>query len=150
MTATELRPRMVTIAFWTLLVGAVLLMTGGLLAATLSFGAIRAAAAPSVADETIHNYLRFSRGAGIGCALAGIALAVLAGRTRAGDERFRRATMALGLATVVLVGLLEVFSPIGLLPLLSLLPIIAGTLLLSRPASASWFKPDGNKLEPDV
>ena len=50
--------------------------------------------------------------------------------------------------TIVLVGLLQVFVNIGLVALLSLLPIVVGTLLLSRPAVAGWFGADA--AEPDV
>lgn len=142
MTATEPRPRAVTVAFWLLIVGAVLLLAGGLLAATLQFDTIRAAASPSVSDETLHNYLRFHRGSGVVCGLAAVGLAVLAVPTRAGDPRFRRATMGLGLAIVLLVGLVAVFAGTHVLALLSLLPVIVGTLLLSRPAAAGWFSID--------
>jgi hypothetical protein len=130
MTATEPRPRVVTAAFWTLLVGAVLLMTGGLLAATASI--------PS-----------FYRGAGIICVLGGATIGYLAGRTRTGDARFRRATLAVSLVLVVMVSLIAAFGVIHILALLSVLPLIVGTLLLSRPGSASWFNPD-DKLESDV
>lgn len=142
MTAIELRPREVTAAFWLLIAGAVLLLLGGLLAATLTFDAIRDAAAPSVSDETLRNYLRFHRGAGVLCGLAAVGLAVVAVPTRNGDPRFRRAAIGLGLAIVVLVGLVAVFAGTHILALLSLLPIIVGTLLLSRPAAAGWFTDD--------
>ena len=37
---------------------------------------------------------------------------------------------------------MQVFVNIGLIALLSLLPIIVGTLLLSRPPVAQWFNPE--------
>jgi hypothetical protein len=128
MTTTEPRPRAVDVAFWLLVVGAVLLLAGGMLAATLSYDTLRSAALPTVSDQTIRDYLRFHRGA-------------LVVRTRAGDPRFRRATMGLGLAIVVLVGVVAVFFGTHIFALLSLLPIIVGTLLLSRPPVAKWFSP---------
>jgi hypothetical protein len=140
MTPTEPRPRAVDIAFWLLVVGAVLLLAGGLLSATLGYDTLRSAAAASVSDQTIRDYLRFHRGAGVVCALAAVALAALVMRTRAGDSRFRRATMGLGLAIIVLVGVIAVFFGTHIFALLSLLPIIVGTLLLSRPPVAEWFK----------
>lgn len=149
MPPTEPRPRLVDAAFWVLVVGAVLLLAGGLLAATLGFDTLRKAAAPSVSDRTIRDYLRFHRGAGVVCAVAAVALAALIVRTRAGDPRFRRATMGLGLAIVVLVGLIAVFFGTHVFALLSLLPIIVGTLLLSRPQVAQWFVSDAEP-RPDV
>ena len=134
------RPRSIDVAFWLLLVGAVLLVLGGLLAATLSFDTVRQMAAPSVSDDTIRRTLTFHRGAGVFCVLAGAALGFVTGRTRGGDTRFRRATIALSLVIVVLVALLAVFAGTHVLSLLALLPIIAGALLLGRPATAEWFR----------
>ncbi len=143
MTPTQPRPRALNVAFWLLVVGAVLLMAGGLLAITVGYDMLRQALPPSYSDQAIHQLLIFRRGAGVICLLAGAGLAFLIGRTRGtGDVRFRRATLGLGLTIIVLVGLLQVFVNIGLVALLSLLPIIVGTLLLSRPAVAGWFDAD--------
>ena len=139
------RPRIVDTAFWVLLAGAVLLVVGGLLAATLSFDTVRAATAASISNEELRRYLFFHRGAGVGCALAGAGLGFLAGRTRAGDARFRRATIGLALAIVVLVGLSAVFAGIHVLSLLALLPIIVGMLMLTRPAATAWFDARGEE-----
>ena len=132
------------VAFWLLIVGAVMLVSGGLLAATMSFDAIRSVAADSVSDEQVHNYLTFHRGSGVICVLTGAALGFLAGRLRRGDARFRRATIVLALVTVVLVALVAVFAGIHILALLGLLPIIVGALLLTRPAAAEWFTGAGS------
>ena len=139
MTAPQSRPGVVTAAFWLLIGGAVLLMTGGLLAATVGFDTLRAAAGPSVSDQSIRDYLRLYRGAGILFSLAAAALAVFAIRTRNRDPRSRRATIALGLAIVVLVAIAAVFAGTHVLALLSMVPVIVGTLLLGRPAAADWF-----------
>jgi hypothetical protein len=64
---------------------------------------------------------------------------VFAGRARIRDLRSRRAAMALGLAIVVLVAVAAVFSGTHILALLSLIPIVIGTLLLSRPAVVEWY-----------
>jgi hypothetical protein len=141
MTTTEPRPRSLTIAFWLLVVGAVMLMAGGLLAITLGYDLLREALPSSFSDQAVHQLLVFRRGAGVICVVAGLALAFLTGRTRTGDVRYRRATLGLGLAIIVLVGIMQVFVNIGLIALLSLLPIIVGTLLLSRPPVAKWFSP---------
>ena len=144
MTPTEPRPRSLTIAFWLLVVGAVMLMAGGLLAITLGYNLLREALPASYSDDAVRQLLLFRRGAGVLCVVTGLALAFLAGRTRNGDVRYRRATMGLGLATIVLVGIMQVSVNIGLIALLSLLPIIVGTLLLSRPQVAKWFTPESD------
>ena len=71
-------------------------------------------------------------------ALAGAGMAYLAGRSRRGDTRFRRAAVALSLTIVVLVALVAVFGVVHVLTLLAVIPLIAGTVLMTRPAAASW------------
>lgn len=133
------RPGAVTAAFWLLVIGAVLLMAGGLLTGLTSFESVRQSAPPTVDDESVRAYVRFSRGAGVLFGVAGVALAWFAGRVRRRDLRSRRAAMALGLTVVVLVAVAAVLSGIHILALLSLLPIVVGTLLLSRPAVVDWY-----------
>ena len=134
MTASEARPGATTAAFWLLVVGATLLMAGGLMAATVGFDALRQAAPPAVSDQSVRSYLRLYRGTGVLFALAAAALAAFAVRARDGDTRYRRAATGLALAIVVLVGVAAVFAGTHILALLSLLPIIAGTLMLNRRA----------------
>lgn len=135
----EPRPVGVTTAFWLLVVGGVLLMAGGLMAATVGFDALRQSAPPTVSDDAVRGYARLYRGAGILFCLAAAALAGFAVRARDGDPRFRRATMALGLTIVVVVGVAAVFAGTHILALLSVLPIIVGTLMLGRPAVLGWY-----------
>jgi hypothetical protein len=118
MTGPQSRPRVVTAAFWCWLVAAILLIVGGLLAASVAVPAV-------------------FRGGGVVTALAGVGMAFLAGRSRNGDTRFRRAAVALALTIVVLVALLAVFGVVHVLTLLAVLPLIAGTVLITRPAAAS-------------
>ena len=89
----------------------------------------------------MHSYLTFHRGAGVICVVAGAALGFLAGQTRKGDARFRRADHRARVSvTVVLVGLVAVFAGIHMLSLVGLLPIIVGALLLTRPrVPREWF-----------
>ena len=135
MTASDSRPAAVTTAFWLLVLGAVLLMAGGLMSATLGFDTLRRSAPQTVTDETVRNYLRLYRGAGVLLALAGAALAAFAARARDGDTRFRRSATGLSLAIVILVSIAAGFGlRIHILSLFSLLPIIAGTLTLNRRA----------------
>ncbi|MCZ8382429.1 hypothetical protein O6P37_26525 [Mycobacterium sp. CPCC 205372] len=134
------RPRVVDVAFWLLAVGAVVLIGGGMLAATVSFDAARGAIDSAVSDEQVRQYLMLYRGMGIGSVLSGAGLAFLAGRTRGGDARFRRATIGLGLAVTVLLAILAfVFAVAQPVTLAAVLPIVAGVILLTRPASSAWY-----------
>lgn len=139
MGSTDDPPGGVTTAMWLLVAGAVLLVGGGLMAATVSFDALRQAAPPTVSDGDVRHYGLLYRGTGVLFTVSGVALAVMAARARLGNPRMRRAVMALGLTIVVLVGLASVLAGTHILALLSLLPIIVGTLLLSRPAVVEWY-----------
>jgi peptidoglycan/LPS O-acetylase OafA/YrhL len=135
MTASESRPESGSAAFWLLVIGAALLMAGGLMAVIVGFDTLRRGAPTSVSDDSIRSYLRLYRGAGVLFGIAAAALARLAMRARHGDPRYRRAATGLGMAIVVLVAVAAVFLGTVTTPaLLSLLPIIAGTLLLNRRA----------------
>ena len=119
MTAPQPRPRVVTAAFWCWVVASLMLIVGGMLAASVSLPAV-------------------FRGAGVITALAGAGMAFLAGRSRNGDTRFRRAAVALSLTIIVLVALVAVFGVVHVVTLLAVIPLIAGTVLMTRPAAASW------------
>lgn len=137
------RPTAVTVAFWLLIGGAVLLLLGGLLTATTGFDTVRQTTPPSISDESVRDLLRLYRGVGVLFCLAAAALGWFAVRTRDGDPRFRRATMALGLAIVVLVALAAALTgAVFILALLSLLPIVGGVMVLNRPAVVEWFAAD--------
>jgi peptidoglycan/LPS O-acetylase OafA/YrhL len=78
------------------------------------------------------------RGAGVLTAVAGAGMAFLAGRTRRGDTRYRRAAIALSLAIVVLVAIMSVLGgAIHFLTLVAVLPLIAGTVLVTRPGAST-------------
>ena len=120
MTAPQPRPRVVTAAFWCWVVASILLIGGGLIAASVS-------ALPMV-----------YRGGGVITALAGAGMAFLAGRSRSGDTRYRRAAIALSLVIVVLVAIASVLGgAVHVLTLLGVLPLIAGTVLNTRPVAPS-------------
>lgn len=112
--------RRAAVSFSCWLVGAVLLIVGGLIAASVSW--------PS-AESTLF------RGVGVLTALAGAGMAYLAGRSRSGDVRHRRAAIALSMAIVVVVGLMAALrlAPVHILTLLALIPLILGTGLSALP-----------------
>ena len=140
MSETGARPGAVMTAFWLLIAGAVLLMMSGLLTVTTDFDTVRSTAPSWASDDAVRSYLRLLRGMGALFCLAAVALTGLAVRTRDGDPRFRRAVMALGLATVVLVPLAAVITgAVLILALMSLVPIVAGVIVLNRPVVAQWF-----------
>ena len=135
------RPVLVDVAFWCFLGGAVIMIVGGLMAATATFEAARSSIDPTVSDEQVRTFLTVYRVSGLGSVVAAGALAFLAGRARRGDARFRLATLGLAFAAVVVVGLLAfgigVAQP---LVLLSLLPILVGAALLAVPAVRTWYE----------
>lgn len=118
MTAPQSRPRVATAAFWCWAAASFLLMLGGLIAASL-------------------NVPTIFRGAGVIFVLAGAGMAFLAGRSRSGDTRFRRAAIALALTIIVLVALAAVLRLANGITLLAVFPLIAGTVLMTRPAASS-------------
>jgi hypothetical protein len=117
MTAPHSRPRVVTAAFWCWLVASLMLIVGGLFVAFVPLPVVY-------------------RGAGGLTALAGAAVAYLAGRSRDGDERFRRAAIVLSLTVIVLVAISAVVGVVHMLTLIAVLPLVAGTVLITRPAAA--------------
>ncbi len=117
------RPRVVEVAFWLLVVAALALITTGLIVVFSS------SPIPT-----------FFRGAGILFAVAGAALAFVAGRTRGGDARFRSATIGLALALVILLAVFSLFSR-GLAWLLIMVVVMVAAILLLRPGAQDWFAP---------
>ena len=115
------RPRVVEVAYWLLALAALALIEAGL-----------------VVVFTSSTIPVFFRGAGALFAVAGAALAFVAGRTRRGDARFRSATVGLALALVVLLALFSLFSR-GLAWLLIMVVVMVAAVLLLRPAAHEWF-----------
>jgi hypothetical protein len=135
---SETRPSAVTTAYWLLVLGAALLMAGGLITASLGFETVRRTQPASVTDESVNALLWLNRGIGILFMLSAVALGWLARRALRRDPRFRRAAVALALAIVLVVAIASVFGGFVLAPL-ALVPIIVGTVLLSRPAVVEWY-----------
>lgn len=118
MTAPAPRTRVVTAAFWCWVGASVMLIAGGLIAASWE-------GAPTV-----------FRGAGVISAIAGAGVALLAGRSRAGDARYRRALIALSLTIVGLISISAVVGIGNVITLLAVFPLTAGAILATRPGAA--------------
>ena len=123
MTASEPRPRVVTVAFWLWTLAAVLLIAAGL---------------SSLLSEALIGFYRY---AGVLWLVAGIGLGFLAGRTRQGDARFRRAGVALSLALVLLLAVFSLMSQ-GLIWLPIMIVVMAAAVLMMRPSAQDWFTQD--------
>jgi hypothetical protein len=123
MTASPPRPRVVTAAFCCWVVAAVLLVAGGLIAAAWS------------------NVPVVLRGAGGVSAVAGLAMAFLASRSRGEDGRYRRAGVALAMTLVVLISISSALGVGNVLTLLAVLPLIAGSVLITRPSAFDEEEP---------
>jgi hypothetical protein len=119
MTSAQPRPRIVDLAYWSWLSAAAVLMFLGI------WGA--ASRAPV-----------FYRGVGVILGIAGLAIGFLAGRTRRGDKRFRRATVALAFT---LAALLIMFAMLGggLIWLLPMILLWTGAFAVTRTPANEWF-----------
>lgn len=138
------RPRLVDIAFWCFIAGAVIMIVGGLMAFSATYDSARAAIDTTVSDEQVRSYLMIYRVSGMISVAAAAALAFLAGRARRGDTRFRLAAVGLAFAIVVVEGLLAVgLGVVQPLVLLSLVPILVGAILIVRPAARAWYESEG-------
>jgi len=127
MTAPQSRPRVVSAGFWCWAAAAVLLVAFGLL---LAFSP--------------DSLPALFRGMGALFAASGLGLGFLAGRARLGDERFRRAALALALAIVVVLALFALYSR-GPVWLLLMILTMVGAVLMMRPPSLEWFGDEESK-----
>lgn len=122
MTAPQSRPRLVTAAFWCWVAAAILLAALGLLQLSI-------------------NGPAFLRLIGALLVVVGLGQGFLTGRARSGDVRFRRAATALAMTTVVLLAAILLLFHAGIPGLIAIAVImallIAGTVLISRPAASS-------------
>ena len=122
MSAPLQRPHIVSAAFWCWLVAAVMLAALGLL----------------LALNKAHIPV-FLRGAAALFVVAGLALGYLAGRTRTGHTRYRRAAVGLALALVVLLAMFILIGGGGVLWVLPMILTLVGAILVMRPSAQEWF-----------
>jgi peptidoglycan/LPS O-acetylase OafA/YrhL len=127
MTAPHPRPRVVSAGFWCWAAAAVLLVAFGLL---LAFS-----------PDSLPTLFR---GMGVLFAATGLGLGFLAGRARLGDERFRRAAIALSLAIVIVLALFALYSR-GPVWLLMMILTMVGAVLMMRPPAQTWFADEESK-----
>ncbi|MGW6375272.1 hypothetical protein ACWFRB_04295 [Rhodococcus sp. NPDC055112] len=136
----QARPRPVDVAYWLWLVCAALLVLFGLLALTSPGTAIREELVARGANpDSVDEFIVLLRGSGAVSLLTGLGVGLMAGPTRAGDPRFRRAVVALSVVFFVLqLGLLA--TGLGQVPtlLVSVLALVASVLVYLR-SSAEWF-----------
>jgi hypothetical protein len=148
MRAAHPRPRIVDVAFWSWLAGAVLLVVSGLPSQLLSFKAVRSAAPNTWSDQEIKSFLVFYKGAGIMCILLGVAIGFLAIRTRRGEKRARRNAVALSLVGLLLLGVGVLAHVVTFIVLLAIVALIVAVGLITRPSASAWFdelnQPEGD------
>ena len=135
------RPTIVNIAFWLVLVGAVLLLVGGLMGLSSSINGSGSVLGENLSDEMVRNRRLLLGGMSALWALTGMALSFLVGRARNGDLRFRRATVGLAVAVAVLMFLFVLLAPtvIAWPTLFGVVPVVIGATLFMQPAASDWF-----------
>ncbi|ORA61329.1 hypothetical protein [Mycobacteroides franklinii] len=138
MTPAQPRPRIVDVAFWFWVVSAAALFLNGLAGVLTGFDMARAAK-PSLTDEQVRDLVTFSRGWGVLCILLAVGIAFLAGRTRQGDKRYRRALIALSLVSVLGAIAMASSGSVGPLLLIAALSLIVANVLIIRPTAQEWF-----------
>lgn len=139
----DVRPKNVSAAYWIWIACAAILVFFGLLAVTASGDAIREQLADNQHSvgkaDNADAFLRLLRGSGAFSLIVGVAVGLLAAPVRSGDDRFRRAMVALSASFGLLqiAGVILGVSP-GILLLVPVLLMAAG-ILVYRPSSNDWF-----------
>lgn len=138
MTPAQPRPRIVDVAFWFWVVSAAALFLNGLAGVLTGFDMARAAK-PSLTDGQVRDLVTFSRGWGALCIVLAVGIAFLAGRTRQGDKRYRRALIALSLVSVLGAIAMASSGSVGPVLLIAALSLIVANVLIIRPTAQEWF-----------
>ncbi|TDZ43606.1 hypothetical protein [Mycobacteroides franklinii] len=139
MTPAQPRPRIVDVAFWFWVVSAAALFLNGLAGVTQRYDAVRAAAKPALTDADVRNLVTYFRAWGVLCIVLAVGIAFLAGRTRQGDKRYRRALIALSLVSVLGAIAMASSGSVGPLLLIAALSLIVANVLIIRPTAQEWF-----------
>ncbi|ERR1700722_1822476 len=142
MTSANPRPRTVEVALWCWMAAAVLLIVAGVLEMTVvKYGDLRNAYPASVPDSDVRSFFETYRTVAIVCAVLGMAIGYFAGRTRGGNKRFRRGTVALSVAGVVLLLAAKVLllSAVTPLAVLAVIPLLVAVVAATREPASEWF-----------
>lgn len=141
MTPEQPRPRSVDVAFWFWVVSAAALFLNGLAGVRTDFDMARAVK-PALTDGQVRDLVTFSRAWGVLCIVLAAGIAFLAGRTRQGDKRYRRALIALSLVSVLGAIAMASSGSVGPLLLIAALALIVANVLIIRPVAQEWFDGD--------
>lgn len=136
----DLRPRVVTVAYFLWLAAAVALILLALLVLTAPVDQVRdALAAQGTTESDIDSYLSTVRVVGVVSAVLGLALGFLSGPMRAGHPVFRRLLVILSVVVTLLLLLvvlgLQLFQELLVVALI----LMAASALVYRPAAREWF-----------
>jgi hypothetical protein len=141
MTSAKPQPRSVQVAYWAWLVAAILLVAAGLLA-VFSGAESMAGRFPgaSLSQDQARSMAVLVRGVGMVSILLGLAVGYLAGRTRRGDMRFRRATVALSYTIVLMLALFALLFGILLTPQIgAIIALLVAAVAANRDTASAWF-----------
>lgn len=148
MTSAEPRPRSVQVAFWAWLVAAILLVLAGLMLLSVRPESAHGQFQASVSEDQMQTLVWFARGVGALYIASGLAVGYLAGRTRRGHKRFRRAAVTLSYAIVLLVAAFALLFQIYPVPvLLAMIALLVAAVAATRDSADAWFdavKPGGD------
>src|ERR1700692_999188 len=141
MTSANPRPRIVEVAFWCWMAAAALLIVAGVLEMTMvKYSDMRHTFAASVPDSEGRSLFETYRTVAIVGAVWGMAIGYFAGRTRGGNKRFRRGTVALSVAGVVLLlAATVVLSVVTLLAVVGVILCLVAVVGATREPASEWF-----------
>jgi hypothetical protein len=141
MTSADPRPRTVEVAFWCWMAAAALLIVAGVLEMTMvKYRDMRNSLPASVPDSEVRSLFDTYRTVAIVCAVLGMAIGYFAGRTRGGNKRFRRGTVALSVVGVVLLLAATVLlRAVTLLAVLAVIPLLVAVVAVTRDSASAWF-----------
>ena len=141
MTSANPRPRSVQVAYWAWLVAAILLVAAGLLAVFSGADSMPGRfPGASLSQDQARSMAVFVRGVGVVSILLGLAVGYLAGRTRRGDMRFRRATVALSYTVVLMLALFALLFGILLTPQIgAMIALLVAAVAANRDTASAWF-----------
>jgi hypothetical protein len=118
-----------------------LLIVAGVLEMTMvKYRDMRNSLPASVPDSEVRSLFDTYRTVAIVCAVLGMAIGYFAGRTRGGNKRFRRGTVALSVVGVVLLLAARLLlRAVTLLAVLAVIPLLVAVVAVTRESASEWF-----------